>query len=88
MTNPRVQVRMSEPFYAALLAFAAEQDRTPANVLLHAAKGYLSRYHAQGEKTQRRPVARTRTAIESGGPGPVATAAAETEGRDPGEEEA
>jgi hypothetical protein len=58
---------MNRDFYNALLAFAAEQSRTPANVLLHAAKGYLSRYHAWGEKTPGRADACTRTGMESEG---------------------
>jgi hypothetical protein len=58
--NPKVNVTMDPAFHAALLAFAKEQDRTPANVLLHAGKALLSKYHAWSTGTRGRPFARVR----------------------------
>lgn len=41
--SKRLQVTLDDALYAALAAFAETQDRTPANVVKHALRGYLSR---------------------------------------------
>lgn len=58
--NPKVNVTMDREFYEALTAFAASVDRTPANVLLHAGKAFLSKHHAWHAGTRGRPFARVR----------------------------
>ena len=63
----RIPVRMDDAFYAALLAFAVDQDRSMANVMLHATRAYLSQHKAWSNreaKTQPRAL-RTR----ANGPG-------------------
>jgi hypothetical protein len=65
MSNPRVEVRMKRDFYQALLAFAKQQSRTPANVLLHAAKQFLSQHHAWTTGMQGRPFAHVRKGMQS-----------------------
>ena len=40
----RVQVTMDEELYQALAEQALKQSRTRANLILHALRGYLSRY--------------------------------------------
>jgi len=67
MRNPRVQVRMEADFYEALLAFAAAQNRTPANVLLHATQQYLSQHHAWRTGMRGRHYAHVRKGIETVG---------------------
>jgi len=62
---------MDPSFHTALLAFAAEQDRTPGNVLLHAGKAMLSKYGVWRTGTQGRPFARVRKAIQTDVGNPV-----------------
>ena len=63
----RVDVTMSDDFYAALTAFADEQECSRASVLLRGAKAILSKSHKWKSGTRGRPFARTRTQAESGG---------------------
>lgn len=60
MSGKRVSVTLDDGLHAALAAYASAQDRTPANVLRHALRGYLSRFNALHPKTQGRANARTR----------------------------
>ena len=64
MGNPRVEVRMSQEFYDALSAFAAEQECSPASVMLRATKALLSKSHKWKCGTRGRPLARTRKGIQ------------------------
>ena len=60
MDNPRVNVRMGPAFYAALCAYADEQEMTPAQAMLRGAKALLSKSHRWTTGTRGRPYARTR----------------------------
>jgi hypothetical protein len=64
--NPEVRVRMDPAFYRALCTFASAQDRSPANVLLHAGKAFLSKHHAWSTGTRGRPFAHVRKGTETG----------------------
>jgi hypothetical protein len=65
MSNPRVNVTMEPAFYDALVAFAASQSRTPANVLLHAGKQFLSQHRAWTTGTRGRAFTHVRKGLES-----------------------
>ena len=71
----RVQVSFgSDPdLYAALVAYAAETQRTPANLCKHAIAALLSRQHRWATKTRGRPLARERkgTHVEGSDPQPI-----------------
>lgn len=40
----RVQVTMDEATYLLMKTFAERESRTPPNLVLHALRGYMSRY--------------------------------------------
>lgn len=56
MRNPRVTVTMGADFYRALCDYAAEQECTPAEVLLRGGKAILSRCHRWESGTRGRPL--------------------------------
>jgi hypothetical protein len=62
-TRP-IHVTLDDDVYEALLAYAKAQDRSPANVLRHALRGYLSRNHALGPSD----AMRVRATASQGGP--------------------
>ena len=63
MRPPRIQITMGEAFHAALVAFAAEQECSPASVVLRATKAYLSQHHRWSQKTRARPFPHVRKGI-------------------------
>jgi predicted transcriptional regulator len=60
-------VTLDDDLYTALLAYATAQDRTPANVVKHALRGYLSRFHAIGGNDRLRVRAKASEGQESEG---------------------
>jgi hypothetical protein len=64
--NKRIDVRVSPEFHAAICALAAEQECSPASLVLRAAKAYLSKCHRWETGTRGRPFARRRIGKESG----------------------
>jgi len=69
MRSPRVQITLDPELHAALLAHAATQDRTPANVCRHALRGYLSKYSHGRLSDALRVRAKAPEGKESPGPG-------------------
>lgn len=61
----KVSFTDSPDLHAALLAYAAETQRSPANLCKHAVAALLSRQHRWTSGTRGRPLARERKGIDS-----------------------
>ena len=53
MRKPRIQMSVDPEFLSKVLVYAAEDDRTVAELMIHAARQYMRRYPLESKQGPR-----------------------------------